>query len=92
MGGSWMLRGYGGEYFSGDRCVSLQAEYRYPIWKLFSGVLFSEVGLVDDEQGSAHGIGLRIGIPPDGNIKARFDLGFTQEGEMNFYVNFKHVF
>jgi len=96
LGGDRQLRGYVARRFVGDNSLATQAELRFPIIGWVSGVTFVETGWIEsngdwDSPASAGG-GLRFGLPPDGEMKVRADLGVSEDGEMQFFVSFNQVF
>ncbi len=94
LGGEAGLRGFHGNRFSGDRYYLLQQEFRFPVWKVISGVVFAELGDVSytalDNPRHVYGVGLRFALPPDFRMQLRFDLGFDDEGGSGLFVNFGH--
>lgn len=96
LGGDRQLRGYVGRRFVGDTRLATQAELRFPIIGWVSGVTFVETGWIasdgDWDNPSSLGGGLRFGLPPDGQMKVRADLGVSDAGDMQFFVSFNQVF
>lgn len=96
LGGDRQLRGYVARRFTGDTRLATQAELRFPIVGWVSGVTFVETGWIaandEWEQPSSLGGGLRFGLPPDGQMKVRADMGVSDEGEVQFFVSFNQVF
>lgn len=97
------MRGFKHNRFRGDKMYFAQTELRFPIWqKYIDGVLFAELGEVADYDKSFEGFvmdyggGLRFGLPPDYDLKIRFDFGagLDKQREMNYnvIVNFLHTF
>jgi outer membrane translocation and assembly module TamA len=76
-----------------------QLEYRYPIYKRFSGVAFgsiSEVGaslkqLLRESLKPAAGFGLRYQLTKEERSLLRLDLGFTKEGNA-LYITINDAF
>ena len=99
LGGSKVFRGFTDNRFRGSKIYFGQAELRADLWKEFlSGVLFFEAGEVSPYgeyfKGARwdYGLGLRLGIPPFYKIKLRADLGISDEGGLNFIVDFLQAF
>ncbi len=97
------FRGFKQNRFRGDKMYFAQAEIRFPIWEEYiGGVLFTELGEVagykDQFKGFVvdYGGGLRFGLPPDYDMKVRFDYGFGYDKQNKFNydvtVNFLHIF
>ena len=95
LGGSDELRGYYGNRFRGKHKYSLQGETRFPLYKAFSGVVYGDMGEVSDKEFDnpqfTYGLGLRIGLPPSGMMKARIDYGRSAD-QSGLYVAFGHAF
>lgn len=96
LGGMTDLRGYRSARFRGQRFYEGQAELRYPIWRVFSGNTWIDIG--DISQGEKFpgllktaGSGFKIALPPDYVAKLRFDFGFSPEG-LNFSMYADHAF
>ncbi|MEP4548591.1 MAG: BamA/TamA family outer membrane protein [Saccharospirillum sp.] len=96
LGGDSQLRGYVARRFVGESSMAAQAEVRFPLVGWVSGVAFAETGWIQDgdylETPSSTGGGLRFGLPPDGEMKVRADLGMSAEGDVQFFVSFNQVF
>lgn len=98
VGGGYSARGfYEGRFTDRDR-VLLNAEYRFPVYEFFHGVVFLDCGRVyDDLLGSpslgglhlAAGIGARFRLYPD--LIVRLDAGASQE-QLSVYLEFGHTF
>jgi hypothetical protein len=83
-----------------DRTLLMgQLEYRFPVWKRFSGVVFAGAGDVNDRLGHmtarelklAAGGGLRFEIDPQERLRVRMDIGVS-EGQAQFYLQFSEAF
>lgn len=83
-----LLRGINTSRFREKNLAATLVEYRFPIYKRFSGVLFTGMGdvmhhftdfLLDDIKFSI-GIGLRFAVLPDDKINFRLDIGFSRYG------------
>jgi outer membrane protein assembly factor BamA len=96
LGGDNSLRGYVARRLVGDASVAAQSELRFPLFGWVSGVAFAESGWIESagksSTPSSFGGGLRFGLPPDGQMKVRADLGFSEEGDPEFFVSFNQVF
>lgn len=83
LGGPFLLRGFQKNRFRGEKYYALQNEIRAPLNKRFSMAGFIEAGdVTDDRWGKvlwSYGLGLRIGLPPDQQMKLRLDLGFSED-------------
>lgn len=103
MGGGGMetiLRGYGERFL--DKCkYALESEFRYPLYKRFSGTLFGGFGDVSDEPFGfalerthyAAGIGLRYAIVDDDDrMNFRFDIAYNREKTVETVFNIMEAF
>ncbi len=98
IGGPYSARGYyEGRFRDRDR-ILLNAEYRFPVFKFLSGVLFLDCGRVyKDVLGSPSlkrlhlvpGLGMRFRLYPD--LIARLDAGVSNE-QVAVYLEFGHLF
>ncbi len=99
LGGANRLRGYSSNRFRGDHAVDATVELRFPIWRLLSGVVFADGGRVwvtdlpdhDRTLSLAGGGGLRLGLPPGGQTRLRFDVGAGRD-ETTFFFTFGEAF
>lgn len=98
LGGSRNLRGYLDGRVRDRHSILLQAELRFPIWKVLSGAVFVDTGRVyediTDPPFLDHylvdgGVGLRFILHPD--IVVRLDLAFSNE-DVTFALAFGHAF
>ena len=93
------LRGINGSRFRDRKMVFAQIEYRYPIYKRFSGVVFSAIGDVMNNVKDydirdlkySVGLGLRFALNPDERINLRFDVGISRYG-INPYFQLSEAF
>jgi hypothetical protein len=101
ISGVAIARGYFGGRFRGKVLSHLQAEYRFPIWWRFGGVLFAGTGNVAetpasfDFTGLKHsiGAGLRFALVPEERINLRIDVGYGFATQTFFpYVSFTEAF
>jgi outer membrane translocation and assembly module TamA len=83
-----------------DRCAVVgQVEYRYPIWRKFSGVAFASVGEVAHRVDGftlsgaryAAGGGLRFALNVEEKLNVRFDVGVGEWGAET-YFQFQEAF
>lgn len=88
LGGDVILRGYGTGYQEKCKYAS-EIEFRYPIWKSFSGTVFGGFGDVaadplDFHYSDVHfagGLGFRYAlIDGDDKLNLRLDLAYNREG------------
>ncbi len=90
------MRGFGLNRFLDKGKFLANIEYRFPIWWIFGGNIFVDLGNVwprlgDIDLGKTavdYGLGLRLYMK---DFAARVDFGFGQEG-MRLYFNFGHIF
>lgn len=88
-----MMRGYYGGRYRDKKFLGSQVEYRFPIYKRFSGVTFGSAGQVADEMSDfgfsrfkfAAGLGLRFAVLPKENLNLRFDVAHGNE-TLNYYI------
>ncbi|MCF7885167.1 MAG: outer membrane protein assembly factor [Candidatus Marinimicrobia bacterium] len=94
-----MLRGIHASRFRDHNLAVAQVEYRFPVYKRFSGVLFTGIGDVIHRFGDFRlndskfsiGAGLRFAVLPDDKINLRFDIGFSRFG-INPYFQLSEAF
>lgn len=100
LGGQFRMRGYFEGRFRDQNAIITQAEYRFPIVWRFGGVAFGSAGMVapsllefkpSDIKGAAGG-GLRFMFDRDERLNGRFDVGVSNEGEANFYIQINEAF
>ncbi len=93
LGGNSIMRGYYGGRYRDKKFIGGQAEYRFPVYKRFSGVAFGSLGQVADDIPDinfsqfkyAGGGGVRFAVLPKENLNLRFDLAKGGEG-LNYYI------
>jgi hypothetical protein len=99
FGSSNDLRGYAvGRYYD-DAMYATQVEYRAPLWKRLSGVVFAGIGSVAGSFGaldtanslSASGIGLRYLASPEQRVNISVDFAVGRD-ESAFYVYIGEAF
>jgi hypothetical protein len=99
LGGDTRLRGYNGARYRDRQAVYAQAEYRFPIWWRFRGVIFSGAGDVVDEIADfaprkfkhVVGGGLRFLAIEKEKIYVRLDLGYGINSD-GFYLAVSEAF
>lgn len=99
LGGSDILRGYYKGRYRDKSLVSVQMEYRFPIYKWLKGSMFASTGDVADEIVDfelkefkyTYGLGLRARLNP-ANVHLRFDVGFSQDRKPAFYFTASEAF
>lgn len=95
LGGTDRLRGYLENRFRGTQYYIQQTEFRFPIWKMLGGAAFLEFGEATTDRfgrpSESHGIGLRIGLPPDYVSQVRLDLAFGSD-QSGVFFDFGHAF
>ncbi len=88
LGGGEMLRGYYSNRFRGDYFYALQTEFRFPLYKRFSGVCFLDEGDVGDNKLSqilvSYGGGIRFSI--NDNVTLRLDYGKGKDQSGVFFT------
>lgn len=95
LGGADRLIGFHENRFRGKFYYLQQTELRFPIWRIFQGGLFLNVGDISDSElhspRVSYGVGLRIGLPPDYVERARIDIGFTAD-QTGLFIDFGYPF
>lgn len=100
LGGTDHMRGnYEGRYRD-KYYLTLQTEYRLPVWKIFAADFFYGIGEVAHTAGDfnfdalkySYGAGLRINLLPGDTYNFRLDYGFGSDGDRGFYVQFGEAF
>ncbi len=84
VGGDSMLRGFYAGRFRDRNMAAFQTEFRFPIWKKLSGVVFGAMGSLSDRFRElswdnlkyAGGFGLRFKVIPKENANLRVDFAF----------------
>lgn len=100
LGGKYSMRGYYFGRFRDNYLLAGQAEFRYPIWNRFRGVVFAGVGSTAPEMGQftlkdlkpSVGLGLRFVLDPQDNIVLRLDIGFGEDGNNGLYIMINEAF
>ena len=100
LGGSNMLRGLLGSRYLDRNQAAGQAEYRFPLFWRFAGVVFGGLGTVADEPGKlcsedvkpTWGFGLRYIVDRAEHIAFRLDFGFDEKNRLSCYFLVKEAF
>jgi len=101
VNGASILRGYFGGRYRDKMSSALQAEYRFPIWWRFGGVLYGGVGDVAPNIGAFRfdnlktsvGAGLRFALLPEERINLRVDVAYGFATRLpQFYISFAEAF
>ncbi|MGE5623604.1 MAG: BamA/TamA family outer membrane protein, partial [Methanocella sp.] len=90
VGGSDTIRGYENNAFSGDKYLTLNAEYRFQLSKGLTGVLFADSGnawdtnepVTVESMKSGYGVGLRVDTPVG---VMRIDYGIGKDGGKTYF-------
>lgn len=98
-GGRRLLRGMLEGRFRDNHYAAAQAEYRFPVWWRFSGVVFGGAGRVADTIDEfdltgvkySVGSGVRFAVKPEERINLRFDAAVAQD-EFNMYFGIGEAF
>lgn len=93
LGGQNMMRGYYQGRYNDKNLLAFQSEFRFPLWRLFSGALFAAVGDVASRLSAfnlpdvklAYGAGVRYTFDERERLVLRLDLGFAGSGS-NLYI------
>ncbi len=99
VGGNHHLRGFYGRRFRDKSSFLLQGEVRFPIFWLFSGVVYGGMGQVAPRYGELRwngfhyggGGGLRILFDKASRSAVRLDMSFSNEGH-TFFLGFGEAF
>ncbi|MBM7556884.1 BamA/TamA family outer membrane protein [Halanaerobacter jeridensis] len=96
LGNMRILRGYESDKFLAANKVATQLEYRYPIYKKWSGTLFAGIGEVYqefevDDLEESWGLGLRYNLDKKRGVNLRMDFAFNSQ-QSNFYFNVGEAF
>ncbi|MCB9012682.1 MAG: amidohydrolase family protein [Bacteroidales bacterium] len=88
LGGPERLRGYYSNRFRGNNFYSVQTEFRFPVYKKFSGVCFVDEGDVSDGKLDkvlfSYGGGIRFSI--NDNVALRLDYGRGKDQNGVFFT------
>ena len=96
LGNMNILRGFEEDKFTSENKVVTQIEYRYPIYKQWTGTVFAGLGEVFqdfevDELKKSWGLGLRYNLDKERGVNLRIDLAFNS-GEGSFYLSVGEAF
>jgi len=88
IGGISVMRGLFDGRFRDKTMAAVQAEYRFPIWKIVGGAAFAGIGEVAERPVDLNiadlqytcGLGLRVTLDPKERINLRIDLGYSRYG------------
>jgi outer membrane protein assembly factor BamA len=100
IGGNNSMRGYYSGRYRDKNALTFQAEYRFPIWRRFGGVVFGATGDVANKPENfqlnsfkfAYGAGLRFAINRKEKLNMRVDYGLTADGNNGFYLQLTEAF
>ncbi len=101
INGAALERGYYGGRFRDKTLGLVQAEYRFPIWWRFGGVVFAATGNVASTPSAfdfttlkySIGAGLRFALVPEERINLRIDFGYGFATQTLYpYVSFTEAF
>lgn len=105
FGSPRIMRGTQDRRFIGNSFLTLQSEYRFPIYKIISGVGFCSAGNVSDKYGDlfsknnetpllhiAFGAGIRILVNKADRIRVRLDYGHNPGEGGAFYITINDAF
>ncbi|MGM0508578.1 MAG: BamA/TamA family outer membrane protein, partial [Fusobacteriota bacterium] len=98
LGDDSLMRGFAGSKYIDENKFAVQMEYRYPIYKRLSGIIFSSVGEVfsgnnfkSEKLKDSHGLGIRYNLSKEDNINLRLDVAFNSD-DGNIYLNIGESF
>lgn len=99
FGGANILRGYFEGQYRDNTSISLQAEYRIPVWWKIGAVAFVGAGQVADKVSRwrtgefkfAGGAGIRFVLNADDRVALRIDLGYG-ENSTGLYITATEAF
>lgn len=102
LGGDMMMRGYYQGRYRDKNYLAFQTEYRYPVYKSFSGVLFGgaaqvagridQMNFAPEDLKYSWGAGLRYNVEEKEHINFRLDMGMDRDKNINFYFMIKDAF
>ena len=100
FGGAARMRGYYEGRYKDQNQLVMQAEYRFPIYKRFRGVVFGDAGNVGksfkdyafNELKYSYGAGLRFALSKKEKLNLRLDYGIGQGKNSGFYVQLGEAF
>jgi Omp85 superfamily domain len=100
LGGEKLMRGYLEGRYLDKNYVTVQVEYRVPLWWRLGAVVFAGLGDVAPsvsafklkEFKTSKGFGLRYAVSREEKLNIRVDLGFGQNGNAGFYLTAAEAF
>ena len=100
LGGAGNMRGFYQGRFRDNNMTTLIAEYRVPVWKRFSAVVFGGIGnvylkineLVTSAPKHSFGGGIRFAVLPKEKLNIRIDYGYYNQSNKGFYFTVGECF
>ncbi len=100
IGGSSSMRGYSNGRYRDLNAFETQLEYRFPIWKRFTGATFVASGDVYDKfknielkaLKASFGGGIRYKLDKNTNTSIRLDYARSRDGTNGFYIEILEAF
>ncbi len=100
FGGASRMRGYYEGRYKDQNQLVLQAEYRFPLYKKFRGVVFGGGGNVGSSFSDysitdlkySYGVGLRFALSEKEKLNLRVDYGIGQGTSSGFYIQLGEAF
>lgn len=100
IGGDNGLRGYFFGRYRDQSLFEIHAEYRFVIWKIVRGALFTGIGQLGEHPGDyfntfwkgSYGAGIRLLANKKERITMRIDYGLTLTGQSALYIEFNEAF
>lgn len=100
VGGSDGLRGYFYGRYREQSLFEVHGEYRFAIWKILRGAVFTGVGQLGEHPGDyfnsywkgSYGAGFRLLANKKERITLRLDYGRTLTGQSGVYLEFNEAF
>ena len=100
LGGAGNMRGFYQGRFRDNNMTTLIAEYRIPVWKRFSAVMFGGIGnvyhkineLVTSAPKHSFGGGIRFAVLPKEKLNIRIDYGYYNQSNKGFYFTVGECF
>ncbi len=100
FGGAARMRGFYEGRYKDQQQLILQAEYRFPLYKRFRGVVFGGTGNVSSSFADysltdlkySYGAGLRFALSKKEKLNLRLDYGIGQGGKSGFYIQLGEAF
>lgn len=100
LGGNKRMRGFIEGRYRDNHYMTIQTEYRFPLFWRLGGVIFGTYGGVSDTFSNlnlgdfqySYGAGLRILLDKKEHINVRVDYGITKDGNGNVYLTVGEAF